>query len=198
MPRQMYEWDIRRGGEDSWSACTRRLLVKLDMGSYWESQRIKLTKDKWGELLREKIHGREQDEWWRTVSVRPKLRTYSRVKKKLALENYLNSENEKGRREMARIRSGTNELRIETGRYDEEEEEERRCWFGCNAVEDEEHFLMDCMIYEDLQVELKKEMGEANYQERGFEVMMGKGSHKEIEQAIVYITRAQLLQYNLT
>ena len=119
-----------------------------------------------------------------------KAQNVQKGEKKLALENYLNSENEKGRREMARIRSGTNELRIETGRYDREREEERRCWFGCNAVEDEEHFLMDCVLYEDLRRELKKEMGEANYQGRGFEFMMEKGSKKEIGQPIVYVTRA--------
>ena len=73
-----------------------------------------------------------------------------RVKRELMVEKYLNSEDAGGRKLLARLMSGTNELRIETGRYEDMEIEDRKCWFGCNAIEDEEHFLMGCRMYEDI------------------------------------------------
>ena len=51
---------------------------------------------------------------------------------------------EVGRKALARLRSGTNELRIETGRHEGLQRKYRIYWFGCGEVEDEKHFLKDC------------------------------------------------------
>ena len=64
---------------------------------------------------------------------------------------------------MTRLRGGTNELRIETGRYPittrdrKLEIHERRCLICMSGeVEDEEHFVMDCGMYEDLRGKMKE------------------------------------------
>ena len=56
-----------------------------------------------------------------------------------------------------RLRGGMKELRIETGRYaitNRErrlEESERRCLICLSGeIEDETHFVLDCVVYEDL------------------------------------------------
>ena len=58
---------------------------------------------------------------------------------------------------MTRLRGGTNELRIETGRYPitnrdrRLEVEERRCLICMSGeIEDESHFVVDCAFYDDL------------------------------------------------
>ena len=58
---------------------------------------------------------------------------------------------------MTRLRGGTNELRIETGRYPVTNRDrpldvsERRCLICMNGeIEDETHFMLDCDEYEDL------------------------------------------------
>ena len=52
-------------------------------------------------------------------------------------------ENEAGRKALARLRSGTNVLRIETERHEGLERGDRICWFGCEEVEDEQHLLKE-------------------------------------------------------
>jgi hypothetical protein len=62
---------------------------------------------------------------------------------------------------MTRVRGGTNELRIETGRYPitnrdrRLEVHERQCLLCFSGeIEDECHFLLDCARYEDLRVKM--------------------------------------------
>ena len=121
LTRRVYEWDLRCSGEKRWTAQTRKLLIELGLGREWERQEVNGSREEWGVILNQKIQEREQQKWWRSVTLRLKLRTYRKVKKYLRFEEYLKSQDEKGRRAMARLRSGTNELRIETGRYDKEE-----------------------------------------------------------------------------
>ena len=56
---------------------------------------------------------------------------------------------------VARLRTSTHTLRIETGRYNLPmpiPAEERYCWFCQNSlVEDECHFLFECNLYDTLQ-----------------------------------------------
>ena len=62
---------------------------------------------------------------------------------------------------MTRLRGGTNELRIETGRYPNTnrdrrlEIEERKCLLcGCGEIEDEKHFMLHCVVYDDLRTKM--------------------------------------------
>ena len=79
-----------------------------------------------------------------------------KYKKILKEEDYLKSDDSIGRRMLARIRSGTNNLRIETGRYERPKlaEEYRLCRVYKTETESEEHFLMRCTAYEEIRKEL--------------------------------------------
>ena len=81
----------------------------------------------------------------------PKLRTYKLFKKDFRLENYLvEIENTKHALALARFRISSHNLRIETGRYDQRKTkpEERLCIYcRSQAVEDEQHFLLQCSLY---------------------------------------------------
>ncbi len=189
LPRRAYEWEIRRK-ERNWSTYTEELLKELDLGEHWERQEVRERKKEWNEKIRRRIQTREEAHWWMKVEESAKLRTYRTVKNKLIWEEYLKIDDEKGRKEMAKIRSGTNELRIETGRYEDLREEERQCWFGCDEIEDEEHFLMKCNMYDDIRRITRDAIGEDTFRRRGREIMLGKGSTEEVEQAIRYIKEA--------
>jgi len=89
---------------------------------------------------------------------KPKLRTYILLKTQLIFEHaYLTTRDKEAREVMTRLRGGTNELRIETGRYAITNRDrplelnERRCLICMNGeIEDETHFVMNCSVYEDL------------------------------------------------
>ena len=83
----------------------------------------------------------------RTYDAETKLRTYRTIKQMLTFEQYLNSKDRQARQTMTRLRGGTNELRIETGRYPitnrdrRLEVEERRCLI-CMSVEIEDEVIL--------------------------------------------------------
>ena len=89
------------------------------------------------------------------TQAKAKLRTYRTVKSKLKMEPYLKYKNRLARYLTTRLRSGTNFLRVETGRYEKGAIEERLCGL-CNVVEDERHFLLDCELYENIRGPLWK------------------------------------------
>ena len=108
----------------------------------------------------------------------------------MEFEQYLEIADEAGRKALARLRSGSNELRVETGRQEGLRRGERVCWFGCKEVEDEQYFLKECWMYEDLREEAMRGVKGEQFQERGLEKLMGKGSREETERVVIYIKRA--------
>ena len=191
LPRKVYEWEIKRkANKKNWTSYTKKILGELGLGEYWKKQEVKEKKDEWNRLIEERIQEREQKQWWKIVNERPKLRTYRKVKNVLAFEDYLKINDEKGRRLLSKIRSGTNFLRIETGRREGLHKKDRTCWFGCRAVEDENHFLLKCHMYNDLRGELASKLSKKSTNELELELMLGKGSREDVEQVIVFINRA--------
>ena len=65
-----------------------------------------------------------------------------------------------GRRAMTRLRCGTNELRLHTGRFDGTPEVQRLCVScidipaGVQHVEDERHFLLECEYHQQGRIKL--------------------------------------------
>jgi len=96
-----------------------------------EDRSVEGVKRFWGKQIRQKVHEVEEAEWLREVENKPKLRTYRKCKSSLALESYLLSDgNSSGTNLFTALRTGTNKLRVETGRWKKprmEEIEERIC-----------------------------------------------------------------------
>merc|ERR1712083_1127247 len=116
-----------------------------------------------------KVYEREERERRKKVETMDKLRTYRTIRTKLNSEEYLKIDDEEGRKQMASIRSGTNDLRIETGRHEGLDKDVRKCWVG-EDVDDEEHFLMKCKMYDDLRSESIQFIGAEIFQKREREV----------------------------
>lgn len=86
-----------------------------------------------------------------------KLHLYGEIKMNLHCEEYLNQlKNKKHRHALTKLRISAHSLRIETGRYgiNRIPRDERFCTYcetnGSNALENEEHFLLDCTAYTEL------------------------------------------------
>ena len=93
----------------------------------------------WRNLVTNRTHRKEEKRWREGLQAKAKLRTYRTIKSKLRMEPYLRFKNRLARYLITRLRSGTNFLRMETGRYEEESVEERLCRL-CDDVEDQKHF----------------------------------------------------------
>jgi hypothetical protein len=132
----------------------------------------------WRNLLTTKMHAREEKRWRQGVQSKAKLRTYRTIKSKLRMEPYLGYKNRLARYLTTRLRSGTNFLRVETGRYEQESVEERLCGL-CNMIEDEKHFLLDCDLYDNIRGPLWKGLKlEALSDAKKLEILLGSAPAK--------------------
>ena len=118
--KQVYEHSraLSAAGQKSrWCKYTHALLQELGMEEIWQQGMIECDEKTWDKELREKIQEREEKEWRERMNTKPKLRTYRTLKQTLKFEPYLKHDDPQAREIMTRLRGGTNELRIETGRY---------------------------------------------------------------------------------
>jgi hypothetical protein len=135
------------------------LVYNIDSKGNGEAKNIEAHKRFFKKYLFKIIQQREEDSWkkkmWKdnpNPNKKNKLRTYRLFKTNLRLEKYLLvSTNYRGRAFMFNLRSGTNRLAIERGRWENKKEEERVCGH-CDLmhVENEYHFVVVCPKYEPL------------------------------------------------
>jgi hypothetical protein len=92
-----------------------------------------------------------------------KMRTYCKFKVSFEKENYFEIKNTEYRKCLTKFRISNHKLDIETGRYYGIPAENRLCKLcNSNAIEDEEHFLMDCTQYNTLRTVLFKKIHQVN------------------------------------
>ena len=189
LPKLMYEWEREEGLENTWCKNTERIMRELGLEDYWIIQKTTVNQSEWNKLIKDRIQMREEFLLLRRMKNKPKLRTYIQFKKKLRQEEYLANEDGIGRRMLARIRSGTNNLRIETGRHEKREVKDRICQVCGTGTEDENHFLNVCSTYNDIRSETKISIGIED-DVKNKVIMFGVGNSKQITDVIKYIKRA--------
>jgi hypothetical protein len=121
----------------------------------------------WSDIVKEAIakaadaqwHHRVNWPWSLTGTGGNKLRTYARFKSSVNQETYLSvNMPRKVRSFLSRFRMGVAPLQVEMGRRQDQQDAAARACPVCGAaVEDEEHFLMACPLYEDLRRDLVDE-----------------------------------------
>ncbi len=108
--------------------------------------------------LEEKMFYKFKTDWCTRISSYGqgnKLRTYKLFKVNYFTEQYLlQNISIRYRSAYAKFRCGVAPLKIETGRYERLEVNERLCFNCDNSVEDEKHVLLNCPLYEDLRQSL--------------------------------------------
>jgi len=144
---------------NKWCNNIHSILKGIDLEDTWNANTLTESEAaQWRGTIKEKIREREETQWKERMQSKPKLRTYILLKTQLIFEHaYLTTRDKEAREVMTRLRGGTNELRIETGRYAITNRDrplelnERRCLICMNGeIEDETHFVMNCSVYEDL------------------------------------------------
>ena len=94
---------------------------------------------------------------------RNKLRTYKLFKQEYVLENYVKTQLPiKHRSALAKFRCGVAPLRLETGRYENIQENLRLCPICKTTVENEIHVLFDCNAYQSIRDSLTTKACEVN------------------------------------
>ena len=139
-----------------WCAQLQSDLYQLGMCEDWNNTAamLALGLPAWKTRVKAAVLRREQCRWWAAVNASPMLRTYVQLKsgpESLQRELYLsvrhggwNDQRLAGRRLLTRLRSGQNELRVNTGRWDRLPVDLRLCELCAAEVEDEAHFLLRC------------------------------------------------------
>ena len=148
----------------NWVSSLKKIVIKYNIKYLWDDEtklfnldnkgnnESKNDKDHftfWKNWIKKKLFLYEEIKWKVEVEKKPKLRTYKKLKTNLKLEMYLSTNNWKGRMYITNLRSGTNCLEIEQGRWRHLKEEDRLCKYcKLNQVESELHFLTQCTLYE--------------------------------------------------
>ena len=179
--------------------CSNNQVVwNVDGKGNQEAKNVEDHKKFFKKYSRTMIHDYEERSWWNRMNegdvTRKKIRNYVKFKKKLRLEKYLlvNSSSQ-GRRYHTSLRTGTNILEIEKGRYERVHRDFRFCK-NCDlkAVESEEHFLLECPKYDRIrkeffQIVCSKSGGKWDFASRGREevfVLLLQGTGDEYEKMV--------------
>ena len=117
----------------NWTSMVKKVLIKYNLKPLWDDEKLLFNLDGkgnkeaknmedhrryWRNYIKKHILLYEEEKWRVGIQKKPKLRTLCRFKHNLRLENYLlTAANYQGRRLMTSLRTGTNILEIEKGRW---------------------------------------------------------------------------------
>ena len=131
-----------------WAQTVKTVLDKAGFSHIWNNP-DSIPHDLFIEKLTQRLWDQYQQQWLSDLATSRKLRTYRLFKTRLEFEPYLNLPIHI-RIQLARLRSSSHSLRIETGRYSLPKPtplEERLCP-SCIEIEDETHFLITCRLWQ--------------------------------------------------
>jgi len=135
-----------RAGRWCWSV--KKNLKSLNLLGSWNSKETGQGKA-WISIAKISFAHREQRDWKARVDLKPKLRLYKIIKTELKRETYLDLNSRWKWKWLARMRSGTSDLRLETGRWEGIPVEKCICRFCVrDEIESEEHILLSCFLFQ--------------------------------------------------
>jgi len=137
----------------------------------------------WKVVVRKAVRAYEQRVWLSAMERKPKLVLYRQWKRFLRREEYLSSPDVVGRMTLFRIRSGTNSLRVDTGRNERTRDErtgrrrrlerrERVCRQCGSGVEDEIHAVLYCPRYIALRRGLMRDQAREQEEDMGLKTFL--------------------------
>jgi hypothetical protein len=177
-----------------WPAQLKCDLYTTGLDHHWRSSDAvaQLAPGQWQRIVRKAVSEREAARWWRTVDddQKPLLRTYRILKSPtLQLEAYLrvphggwNDRVRLGRCALTRLRCGVNELELHQGRSRRLPVVERRCPLCGDAVETEQHFLLECSEYQPRRLQLFAQLEQLAHTPRSDGAARAAGSAFRVHQ----------------
>jgi hypothetical protein len=163
-------WRQQRAVKADEMGLTARVVTKISsISGEMETTVYPPHRTDWKVVARKATRTYEQRKWLEAMTNRPKLDLYRQWKTSLEREAYLSSPDVIGRETLFRLRSGTNDLRIDTGRSEmvrdrtsgrrrRLERNERICRQCGVEVEDVTHVLLYCPMYVAIRRDLMREL----------------------------------------
>jgi len=134
----------------SWCSEVKTILTTINLADNYNTKAIVDL-----QLAKSRIANYYKQLWTTTVQSSPKLRFYRHFKTEYDTEKYVLLNLAKNERSiMAQYRCGILPIRIETGRYVNEQLDDRICTI-CHSgqIESEKHFLLECCAYDELRTD---------------------------------------------
>lgn len=148
-PRKVYEANKQIPG--SWYHDVGAILEEMGFKMQWESgAKVNMR------LVEEKLCEKHVTKWRNNVLQKPKLMYYRSVKTEYGMSLFVRCNMKKNQRSLlSRLRNGSLQLRLETGRYIRQDVSDRICELCLQSVETPEHFLYDCKSLEEIREKYK-------------------------------------------
>ncbi len=205
--------------KNNWISSIKKILGKYELLTLWKDETKVFNLDGkgngeaksptdhktfWKRYIKKIIYNYEEKQWRTGMEKKSKLRTLRRFKTSLSISPYLlTTGSYRGKMLMTTLRSGTNALRIETGRWEQLQEHQRICdQCDMKVIENEIHMITQCTRYQNERQELYSKI----YQESNFKwnlagldvndqfLMLINGSGDELEQGIYKLFQTFLVR----
>ena len=194
-------------GHKTWASLVRGILAKYNFDDVWENPQPFIQNGGKSLILqlKEQIFGKFIHDWSLQITNFPKLRSYILYKNEFRLETYLlEIKDFKLRRVIAKLRLSSHDLQIEKGRFEHKKVEDRLCLkCGIGEIEDEQHALLECLLYNVHRCNLKQEISRIDVNHGTDFVSRMGSSNKEILFCLgkfiqkMFVTRNNAQDFNL-
>ena len=124
----------------------RKIIKKHRLDAEWIIQSTELTKGQWETMVDRKLLGCFKKAWKKNCESNKKLELYTEHGGFFGIKDYLGNFKIRIRDIMARLRSRSNSLRIDSGRRIRRTRGERNCLLCRKETEDATHFLLRCPV----------------------------------------------------
>ena len=163
---KVFKWAARRGiGRcNNWCSRVKKHFQRSGMeGIFLDTDISQINKEQVKESIKTKLNDEFLTNWrenfdrhtGRNGNEGNKLRTYRTFKYEYKSERYISNVIPRMHRSAyAKFRCGVAPLRLETGRYERLQLDERFCFHCTNEIESEKHVLLECPLYDDLRYRL--------------------------------------------
>ena len=163
---KVFKWSCLQGNNSckNWCMRVKQQFRKCDIeNSFWDADIRHINKRSIRQTVKDKVFNEYKEKWEQDLARNNglrgvggnKLRTYRLFKQDYKVEPYISCIRPKLQRSaFAKFRCGVAPLRIETGRYERLDVDDRICPLCNLGVETEEHVLLTCTLYDDLREKL--------------------------------------------
>lgn len=142
LPKMVY--NACKNTPGTWAHEVGGILSKYNLHNSWQNNEcVDL------DGVKNNMKTRAENETLLELANKPKLQYLGKLKRTLKVSDYVKLDVPKHERSLiSRLRNGSLHLRVETGRYNREDRNDRICELCAKGIEDEIHFLYDCEKYE--------------------------------------------------
>ena len=146
---------LQMAGYNTWLGRVEEILTRYDFKEYWIVGHVNDV-DLFIKQFTTKVYDKYVNDWKECFLKFPVLRNYICFKHCFSMEKYLlNIKDKKLRKVMSKFRLSSHNLSIEKGRHTHPKLPiDKRICKHCDSVEDEEHLLLHCKLYQEERIRL--------------------------------------------